>query len=106
MTQTPALFVAFVGPAGCTPDSTFGPYQCATRRELVATVDSAIRALDMSGRTRRQVDLVAVWREIQRRGNGRAGFVLSDDVTRTRVHFHNMTPAEAEEWEAESAWDD
>lgn len=101
MPQTPALFVAFVGAPGCTADSTFGPYQCDTRRELVATVDSVLRSLDLSARTRRQVDLVDVWRQIQRKGNGAAGFILDDGVTRTRVHFHNMTPAEAEAWEAD-----
>lgn len=106
MAQTPALFAAYVGPAGYQPDSTFGPYECATRGELVSTVDSVIRALDMSGRSRRQVDLVAVWREIQRRGNGRAGFVINDGVTRTRVHFHNLTPEEAAAWETDDAAQD
>lgn len=101
MTQTPALFVAYVGAAGFMPDSTFGPYRCDTRRELTATVESVLQSLDLSGRTRRQVDLVRVWREIQRRGNGRAGFILEDATTRTRVHFHNMTPGEAEEWEGD-----
>ena len=101
MTQTSALFVAYVGAAGYMPDSSFGPYVCATRRELVETVDSVLRHLDCSQRARRQVDLVRVWREIQARGNGRAGFVIDDGVTRTRVHFHNMTPSEAEEWEGD-----
>jgi hypothetical protein len=99
MAQTPALFIAHVGAAGFMPDSSFGPYECATRGELVATVDSVLAALQMSGRSRRQVDLVAVWRAIQRQGNGRAGFIIDDGVTRTRVHFHNMTPGEAEEYD-------
>ena len=103
MSQTPALFVAYVGGAGYMPDSSFGPYRCDTRRELTATVDSVLAMLDLSGRTRRQVDLVRVWREIQRRGNGCAGFVLQDATTSTRVHFHNMTPGEAAAWEQEES---
>lgn len=104
MTQTPALFVAYVGPSGYMPDSSFGPYQCDTRRELTATVESVLQALDLSGRTRRQVDLVRVWREIQRRGNGCAGFVLQDATTHTRVHFHNLTPGEALDLEQEESF--
>lgn len=101
MTQTPALYQVHIGPAGYTPDSTFGPYHCATRRELVATVDSVLQSLDLSLRTRRQVDLVRAWRYIQARGNGGAGFVIEDLTTRTRLHFHNLTPAEAEELESD-----
>jgi hypothetical protein len=99
MTQRPALFVAYVGPAGYLPDSIFGPYQCDTRRELVATVDSVLAALDLSARARRGVDLVQAWRKIQRQGNGAAGFTLEDATTRTRVHFHNLTPAELASWD-------
>lgn len=99
MAQRPALYVAHIGAAGYMPDSTQGPFHCATRGELVATVDSVLRSLDLAARSRRQVDLVAVWRKIQRKGNGAAGFILEDATTRTRVHFHNLTPGEAAEWE-------
>lgn len=99
MAQKPALFVAHVGPAGYMPDSTFGPYVCPSRRELAATVDSVLRQLDCSARARRGVNLVDVWREIQARGNGAAGFTLEDPTTRTRVHFHNLTPGELVSWD-------
>lgn len=101
MAQRPAFYVAHVGPAGYMPDSTFGPYVCPTRGELVATVDSVLRSLDCSARARRGVNLAQVWRQIQTRGNGRAGFILEDATTRTRVHFHNLTPEELAEYEAD-----
>lgn len=101
MAQRPALFVAYVGPAGYLPDSTFGPYVIPSRRELAATVDSVLRSLDVAARARRGVNLVNVWREIQRRGNGKAGFILEDATTRTRIHFHNLTPAELAQWETD-----
>lgn len=99
MTQRPAFYAVHIGAAGYMPDSSMGPYVCGTRRELAATVDSVLAALDASARTRRGVNLVAVWRHIQARGNGGAGFVLEDPTTRTRLHFHNLTPAELASWD-------
>lgn len=101
MTQTPALFVATVIPGSPHPAVVFGPYVCGSRRELTGTVDYVLRSLDCSDRTRRGVNLVKVWREIQRRGNGAAGFILEDATSRVRVHFHNMTPDELDSWEAD-----
>lgn len=103
MTQTPALYVAHIGGAGYMPDSSQGPFVCPSRRELVATVDSILDSLEIAGRARRAVNLARVWREIQTRGNGRAGFIIQDATSRTRVHFHNLTPAELAEWEADDA---
>lgn len=101
MTQRPALYVAHVGQAGYLPDSTQGPFQCDTRRELVATVDSVLDSLDIAGRARRAVNLARVWREIQTRGNGRAGFIIEDATSGARVRFHNLTPGELAQWEAD-----
>lgn len=79
MAQATAFYSIQWASAGCMPDNESDLIECRTRGDLVAAVNDAIDRFGMSGRARRQVDLVRVWRHIQTQGTAaRAGFCIGD----------------------------
>lgn len=107
--QCPAYFAAFHGQAGCLPDYTSGPCEFRTRRDLVQWVNAELDAAGYSQRARRQVDLVTLWKWIQRRGGtiGQTSFCISATDPSQRGHiieFRGMTREEFNTMEKESEY--
>lgn len=106
--QRPAFYVALHGMPGFMPDHVSGPYRFDRRVDLTRWVTDELRASDFSDRSRRQVDLVRVWRWIQSNdSSGKCSFVIAatDPSQRGRiVEFRAMTAAEFKS-EEESEYD-
>lgn len=97
--QKPAYYTAFHGLPGCLPDSEFGPIEIATRRDLVAFVNSTLDSVGFSQRSRRQIDLRRVWQWIQARGcSDKASFTIdcTQPHSRALVEFRALSRAEFE----------
>ena len=97
-----AYLLVRYGRPGRPPEEVIGPCRLPTRSALVDFTTQLLDAKSFSGRSRRQVNLVAAWRTVQESGSSALRFTIDDTQTGSSygayvLEFIGLSQAEAEE---------
>ncbi|QXN71865.1 hypothetical protein RCMRWORF_95 [Rhodobacter phage RcMrWorf] len=93
MSQKPVYFRVMVGLPDCIPNSCES-YCWETRRDMVQAVSHILDFHGFSARARRAVNLVDLWRYLQK-GGKRGGFVIRGNMGNPcNAEFHQITESE------------
>jgi len=93
MTKHIARYSVTFGLRGCyMPDSSSGPYEFATRRELSAYIKDELAAYDLPASLFREVNIRRLWSFITRNGSSSAHFALYHKEN--ALEFHGLTEEE------------
>lgn len=101
--QTPYRFNITSGLVGCyMPNYTAGPYECHTRRELVALVKAELEMLNYPATRLRTMNIARLWRFVQSARSGSSAHTSCDPHNGQALELHGLTE---EEYRAQSAED-
>lgn len=93
MSTKPARYAVTLGLSGCyMPDTHFGAYECATRRELASVIRDLLRMSDMPASLFQDARIARLWSFIQQHGSSTAHFSLVHKGY--ALTFHGLTEDE------------